>query len=170
MPDFLARPTPRARHGRWGTYNPGWYTAYKKAITAVYVANKLPGEFNKDQPFQFVYLAAIPKPKTSKLLVPKGDVDNYAKGFLDAGNDIVWKDDKQCNLLVGYKRWTHPGEPPNVTLWIGQASPCNQVYDLLNGSWFGSLRDLVSKTPIQLCGDKKRASPKPRASPKRKSV
>jgi Holliday junction resolvase RusA-like endonuclease len=47
------------------------------------------------------------KPKTSKLLAPKPDVDNYAKTVMDAitkaGN--LWLDDTQVARVTAEKRW-----------------------------------------------------------------
>lgn len=34
--------------------------------------------------------------------VPKGDLDNCLKGFLDAGNGILWNDDKQFTAIEAH--------------------------------------------------------------------
>ena len=51
----------------------------------------------------------VTRPKTTKLVTPRGDVDNFAKACLDALNDRLWEDDKQIEVLTISKRWA--GEP-----------------------------------------------------------
>ena len=60
------------------------------------------------------------RPKTTKLTRPGPDVDNYAKGVLDALTDSgrVWLDDKQVAHLRVTKRWTQPGETAGVAILI----------------------------------------------------
>jgi Holliday junction resolvase RusA-like endonuclease len=48
----------------------------------------------------------VRKPKTSKLLYPIGDVDNYAKAYLDSLNGHAWHDDKQVISLTVTKDFT----------------------------------------------------------------
>lgn len=60
------------------------------------------------------------RPKTTKLPFPKPDVDNYAKGVLDAISQAqaVWDDDTQVADLLTRKRWAEPGEPGYITVRI----------------------------------------------------
>lgn len=46
------------------------------------------------------------KPKTSEKDWPRGDVDNYAKGILDACNGVLWADDDSIVHLITTKLWT----------------------------------------------------------------
>ncbi|EQB10397.1 hypothetical protein L284_17025 [Novosphingobium lindaniclasticum LE124] len=50
----------------------------------------------------------VAKPKTTKLAAPKPDVDNYAKGVLDAitKDGRFWSDDSQVVGLWVSKTWT----------------------------------------------------------------
>jgi Holliday junction resolvase RusA-like endonuclease len=64
--------------------------------------------------------SVIARPTSSKLLEPRGDVDNYAKHPLDAVKKAgVWGDDEQVVALGTTKRWALPGEEPHANLWIG---------------------------------------------------
>lgn len=65
----------------------------------------------------FVRLTSVvQKAKTSKLLWPRGDVDNYAKAPLDAITkaQVLWHDDDQVLELVTSKRFALPGEQPGT--------------------------------------------------------
>lgn len=53
----------------------------------------------------------IRRPRTSKLEMPKGDVDNYAKAVLDGLTTVgFWEDDKQVVSLGAVKRFV-PFDP-----------------------------------------------------------
>jgi len=59
----------------------------------------------------------VEKPKTSKLSMPRGDVDNFANVPLDAATKTnLWGDDYQVVALVSTKRWAKPGEPAGTVL------------------------------------------------------
>jgi len=64
--------------------------------------------------------AIVRKPETSRLDYPRGDVDNYAKGPLDAITNIggYWKDDRQILCLVSSKRFAHRAEQPRTEVHI----------------------------------------------------
>lgn len=49
----------------------------------------------------------LPRPKTTKLPHPKPDVDNFAKGILDAitKDGRFWADDSQVQTLYVTKLW-----------------------------------------------------------------
>lgn len=62
----------------------------------------------------------VAKPKTTKLSLPRGDVDNYVKGVLDAGTKAgIWGDDVAIELLLARKRFTVPGEEPGAIITAG---------------------------------------------------
>jgi len=66
----------------------------------------------------------VEKARTSKLLHPTPDVDNYAKGVLDAitASGIFWVDDKQIVDLRIVKQWTDEGASPGYRVTLSPAS------------------------------------------------
>lgn len=58
------------------------------------------------------------RPATTKLDMPRPDVDNYAKAVLDAGNSVLWDDDRQVAPLIVDKEWAKPGETGYVDIEI----------------------------------------------------
>lgn len=62
------------------------------------------------------------RPKTTKLSHPRGDVDNFVKGALDAATKAgVWGDDTQVIALGVTKRWTEGDEAPGIIFTTGKA-------------------------------------------------
>lgn len=48
----------------------------------------------------------VRRPKTTKLLYPRADIDNYVKAIFDSFNGILWEDDKQITTVWASKSWT----------------------------------------------------------------
>lgn len=75
-------------------------------------------------PFEGPLVVAVeivrPRPKTTKLHAPRGDVDNLAKGPLDAATKTgrLWGDDVQIVDMIVSKRWSLPGEPSGVHMIV----------------------------------------------------
>lgn len=108
-----AMPTPRARHRAFmangrvisSTYNPKEYTEYLKTLE---------GDFKRLNtahdpicvPVEVTISATLKRPKTTKLPHPKPDVDNFAKGVLDAMTKAgIWTDDTLVRVLHVGKQW-----------------------------------------------------------------
>lgn len=108
----------RPRVSKWGTYYPAAYTNWKKA------ADKFVCEYEGpliEGPIALYIETICEVPKTSKLLIPRGDVDNYAKAAMDAmtASNKIWKDDNQVVLLIASKRFAEEDEEPCTKLgWI----------------------------------------------------
>jgi len=59
------------------------------------------------------------KPSAPALHVQRPDVDNLAKGVMDAMTQAgVWRDDDQIVRLIVAKAWRDPGEMPGVEIEV----------------------------------------------------
>ena len=94
-------PASRPRVSKWGTYYGKNYTKFRKeakaALDAMHLGPPATGELSVHLDF------FCKKPKTTKRNTPRGDVDNYMKGILDAANGILWNDDDQITKCSGTK-------------------------------------------------------------------
>lgn len=116
--DPMPTPRPRVavRGGHARAYNPAKYTAYKNELKEILA------ERWEDDPIDYPVVVTIiilaPRPKTTKLDAPKPDVDNYAKGVLDAMNDVVLVDDYLVRRLECEKQWAPAGDPGRIHVLI----------------------------------------------------
>src|SRR5574343_1757915 len=107
---YYGRPVPAARPrvSKFGAFYPKSYTDYKNAAR-----QQMPeyGEPLAEPLFVHVRVVMV-KPKTSKLTIPTGDVDNLAKSILDSITDckVVWEDDKHVQELTVTKEFGHPDD------------------------------------------------------------
>jgi Holliday junction resolvase RusA-like endonuclease len=110
-------PACRPRVSKWGTYYAKPYaewlaTCQRQMATQ---AAKLSGAL------WCAVEVVVQRPKTTKLEMPRGDVDNLVKAVLDGGTKAgVWGDDGQIELLLARKRWTEPGEEPGAIINCGE--------------------------------------------------
>lgn len=115
------RPRCTSRGGRFATpYNPREYTQWKEQAAKL-LGDVVPEPFGERLgDFRISLVVQTAKPKTTKLSRPKPDVDNYAKGILDAitQSERVWDDDYQVASLTVTKRWAPDGEQPGVHITI----------------------------------------------------
>lgn len=106
--------TPAGRRPIATVYSPKEYKEWQAAVAEA--LNALAAKSVPQTPFDgpvYVHVRSeAPRPKTTKLLIPKPDVDNYAKGVLDVitKDGRFWSDDTQVADLLTTKRWT-TGEP-----------------------------------------------------------
>jgi len=112
-------PAARPRVSKWGTYYPktyaNWLKVAKEQLKRVRGGDVRPGPNGLVVALRFL----IERARTSKLVIPTGDIDNYAKGALDVlTHNKVWTDDALVTKLVAEKRFTLPGETPGVEIEI----------------------------------------------------
>jgi len=115
-------PASRPRVTKWGTYYGITYKVWKQRAAA-YLRNRsvVTGRgIPLATPLMVVVESIIKKPKTSKARYPKGDVDNYAKGPLDAITKTgeYWEDDRQVVCLLSSKRFAAKDEQPRTEVHI----------------------------------------------------
>lgn len=118
-------PAARPRVSKWGTYYPKTYAAWLK--TAKETLRLADESRDPGSPWEVPVVVridvVIEKAKSSKLAVPVGDVDNYAKGVLDAlTHNNVWTDDKLVVDLRVTKRFAAKGEAPGVRISIHESA------------------------------------------------
>ena len=118
-------PAPRPRfvvRGKFASsYNDPKYTAWKsQVIESVRGVSDLPSSDLFDRPVKVAMTIQATPPRTTKLSHPSPDVDNYAKGVLDAltQSERWWNDDKQVVELWIEKRWHDPSESPGIRVTI----------------------------------------------------
>jgi len=59
------------------------------------------------------------KPKSTKLITPRGDIDNYMKAILDAVTKKgYWHDDAQVAEINAVKRYAMEHEEPHTNIEI----------------------------------------------------
>lgn len=117
--DAEPKPASRPRVSKWGGvfYTKSYATFYADCQAQLAVVKTEMIEDGIAVAMEFV----CPRAKTSKLPRPKGDVDNYAKGPLDAMTKVekFWRDDAQIETLVVTKRFARPDEKPGVHIHYG---------------------------------------------------
>ena len=115
-------PASRPRVSRWGVYYAKTYKTWKQLAE-----DHLPaGELALDPAAKVLVVinAVCKRAKTSKAVLPKGDVDNYAKGPMDVVTKATgyWHDDKQVVWLLSGKRFAEPGEEPRTEVHLYQCA------------------------------------------------
>lgn len=134
-------PASRPRVGRWSTYYKGSYGIWKPLAERLLKSAVWPVMQTGD-PVHIMLEVVKRKARTSKLVVPNGDLDNYVKAVLDAVTkaEKAWKDDVQVQTLHTHKRFALGGEAPRVhvrctlspgALWLNEPFEAGaDVYDL----------------------------------------
>lgn len=103
---FDIKPVPkgRPRLSRFGTtYTPSGTRQFENAI-------KMEARHKyRDQPLAGPLVVEVnlkmKSPKKPSKAYPRADVDNYAKGVLDACNGVIWIDDSQIVALIVTKEY-----------------------------------------------------------------
>lgn len=121
---FPPVPASRPRVTRWGTYYAKTYKAYRElADKAIPRSSNPPLQGNLTAHVEFVCL----RPKTTKRINPKGDIDNHCKAILDAVTGTkkspkgYWRDDDQIIHLHATKRFAEQGEHAHTRITVEQS-------------------------------------------------
>jgi len=115
-------PASRPRISKYGNYYPKTYTEFRKYLYKE--LKKYQGKYDavKKAEFKVTLEIICKKPKKPSNPYPRGDVDNYAKGYLDgityAG--LFWDDDIQVTQLNISKRYQNEGEEYGANITIEQ--------------------------------------------------
>ncbi len=112
-------PASRPRVTRWGAYYGKRHTACRSETTALLEEMRgngsLPVELLSGRLVVWA-LFQVEKPKTSKLVSPRGDIDNYSKLLFDCCSGFIWDDDAQIDVMSARKTWaTSTGQ---TDLWV----------------------------------------------------
>lgn len=121
------KPTPRPRVARnGGVFYPKEYQQYY--AEAIHQVCRQVGSWDLNDRLQGPLCVAIDvackRPKSTKLLAPAPDADNFAKGFLDVCTKAgVWDDDRSVVALHVTKRWAQDGEEEGIEGLVGALTP-----------------------------------------------
>ncbi len=112
-------PASRPRVTRWGTFYAKTYETFRAAADAELAKMSGPPT---PHPVVLGMEIVAKRPKAGKLVHPRGDVDNFAKGPMDAMTKAgkFWNDDNQVIELLVRKRYAEKGEPEGVHIVIGE--------------------------------------------------
>lgn len=109
-------PASRPRVTKWGTYHLKTYKDWLE-YAGIYLSGeevRIPA-----QPLHINIEFVCTKPRTTKLVTPKGDIDNYLKAPLDAITHAgIWEDDKWIVSVHASKRFQEQGEDPHTRMEV----------------------------------------------------
>ncbi|MCK5643597.1 MAG: RusA family crossover junction endodeoxyribonuclease [Gammaproteobacteria bacterium] len=115
---FKLQPVPasRPRVTRWGTHYGKTYKAFRLAFKNVLVHMRpKPPRAGKLEVWCDFH---VQKARTSKLTIPRGDLDNYVKALWDGCNNVVWLDDNQIVECHATKQFTKDRAPGYITMQV----------------------------------------------------
>ena len=121
--EFLpTRPTPasRPRVSRYGTYHLKGYSDFKNELVRFLRKFKKTHPPKPDVSYSVTIEIICRKPKKPSNDYPRGDLDNYLKGYMDAISQagIIWVDDIQVTHLIGTKRYQDAEEEYGANVLI----------------------------------------------------
>ncbi len=145
-------PAARPRVGRWGTYYPKTYAAWRKETATMLSVPDALRELEEGPLFVGIY-SVCKRPQRLTVPLPRGDVDNFSKGVLDAitQSELVWNDDSQVEILVTGKRYAEVGEGPHTYVRISKAAADIDLATLYESHQVGEdVYDLPASSRVSL--------------------
>lgn len=115
-------PASRPRISKYGNYYPKNYTQFRKEVFQFLRQYKKKNTSVPKAEFKVHLEIICHKPKKPSNTYPRGDVDNYAKSYLDSitYTDFIWEDDIQVVDLRVTKRYTKDEEEHGAKLKVEQ--------------------------------------------------
>ena len=99
----------RPRVSKHGAYFAGPYKNFRRE--AAEIVDDILGEWKPlSGPLTVDLELFIGRPKTTKLDVPKADIDNFVKAIFDVMNGKLWDDDSQVIKLYATKQWAEDAD------------------------------------------------------------
>ncbi len=99
-------PASRPRVSKWGTYYGKRHQAFRSEALAL-LDGMREGGLLPDAPLsgrlRVWVVFSVKKPKTTKLMTPRGDIDNFMKITLDCCTGYIWEDDHQIERICAFK-------------------------------------------------------------------
>ena len=108
-------PASRPRVTRWATYYGKRHQACRAELCRLLDNNSLQLPAVLRGRLIIWVLFTIKKPKTTKLKIPRGDIDNYSKLLFDAMTGRIWADDIQIEIMSARKSF---GDVGMYDVWI----------------------------------------------------
>tara|TARA_R100001015_G_C4634470_1_gene201029 strand:- start:1289 stop:1666 length:378 start_codon:yes stop_codon:yes gene_type:complete len=124
MPEWLFPISPvaasRPRVSRRGAYFAGPYKRFRKdmqtLVSTVIGEDFIPLESKLKVDLELF----VTQPKTTKLSLPRADIDNYIKSIFDCCNGRVWVDDAQIKSVYAVKQWQDKGKDGYFILGVDE--------------------------------------------------
>ena len=122
MPEWVFPISPvaasRPRVSRHGAYFAGPYKIFRSECVDIIDFVLGPDFQPYEQPIKVDVELFIRRPKTTKLVMPKADIDNFLKAVFDSLNKKLWVDDNIIQSVYATKQWAEEGEGGYFTVGV----------------------------------------------------
>ena len=122
MPEWLFPispvPASRPRVSRHGAYFAGPYKKFRQDMSDLTCDVIGHGFVPFSEPIRVDLELFVTRPKTTKLVSPRSDIDNYIKSVYDSLNGKLWEDDSQIVVAYCSKQWAEEGQEGYFTVGV----------------------------------------------------
>jgi Holliday junction resolvase RusA-like endonuclease len=108
----------RPRVSRHGAYYAGPYKTFRQECVDIIDFVLGPSFEPYDSPLRVDVELFIKQPKSTKLSMPKADIDNYLKAIFDSLNKKLWTDDTLIQSVYSTKQWAEKGSDGYFTVGV----------------------------------------------------